>query len=217
MELADLHSKNEKWGDAQSVLTRGMEATGGDLRLREQLEELQVREAKQRVVVADKRANEAQSAEAKELLLKTRAELNRIELDLFRKRVERYPTNTHFKYELAVRLKLGGNFNEAIKSFQEAKNDPKHKGVVLLDLGECFQHIKQYNLAMQHYQKAIEEIPEKDLEHRKKALYRAGCLSQGLNEVEAAEKHFTQLAAMDFGYKDVSARLDKIAESRNKE
>jgi tetratricopeptide (TPR) repeat protein len=216
MELADLHSKNEKWNDAQSILTRGLEATGGDLRLREQLEELQVREALQRVVVADKRARESPGPEAKEQVQKLRAELNRIELDLFRKRVERYPTNTHFKYELAARLKLAGNYSEAIKSFQEAKNDPKHKGVVKLDLGECFQQIKQYPLAMQHYQQAIEEIPEKDVEHRKKALYRAGCLSQGLNEIEAAEKHFTQLAAMDFAYKDVSARLDKIAEARNK-
>jgi len=31
-----------------------------------------------------------------------------------------------------------------------------------------------------------------------------------------AEKYLTQLAALDFGYKDVSDRLDKIAQARDK-
>src|SRR5262249_16031450 len=137
-------------------------------------------------------------------------------LDVYRKRVERYPTNTHWKYELGARLKQSDNFNEAIKLFQEARNDPEHRGTVMLDLGECFQQIKQYNLAMQHYTKAIEEIPDKDQEHKKKSLYRAGVLAMGLEQFEVAEKHFNHLAASDYGYKDVSARLDKIAKLRDK-
>ena len=35
--------------------------------------------------------------------------------------------------------------------------------------------------------------------------------------LDQAEKHLTVLAGMEFGYKDVSERLDKIAKLRNKE
>ncbi len=215
-QLAEFYAKTEKWTEAEKILNRGLEATGGDLRLREQLEDIQLRRAKQNSLVADKRASESKTPVATEHSQKLRRELNKLELDVFRKRVDRYPTNTNWKYELGIRLKLAGNFNEAIKMLQDARQDPKRRGTVMLELGECFQQIKQYNLAMQHYKKAIEDIPERDEEQRKKALYRAGVLAQGLNEMEAAEQYFTQLAERDFGYRDVSDRLDKIAALRNK-
>jgi hypothetical protein len=47
------------------------------------------------------------------------------------------------------------------------------------------------------------------------ALYRAGVLAADLNDREKAEKHLTQLAAMDFGYRDVAERLDKLAALRD--
>ncbi len=215
-QLAESHAKVEKWSEAENVLNRGLEATGGDLRLREQLEDIQLRRAKQHSLIADKRAAESKTPEANEQAQKMRRDLSRLELDIFRKRVDRYPTNTHWKYELGIRLKMTGNFNEAIKMLQDARQDPKHRGTVMLEIGECFQQIKQYSLAMQHYKKAIEEIPERDEELRKKALYRAGVLAMGLNELEAAEQYFSQLAERDFGYRDVSDRLDKIVSLRDK-
>jgi Tfp pilus assembly protein PilF len=127
---------------------------------------------------------------------------------------------------LGVRLKRSGNYPEAIKMLQEAKNDPKHRGQVLLDLGICFQKISQFRLAKQHYVEAIQAISQRDVETRKMALYRAGSLSFGLanedknslnaEEMSDAEKYFTQLAALDFGYRDVSQWLDKIAQLRDK-
>jgi hypothetical protein len=95
-----------------------------------------------------------------------------------------------------------------------------------LDLGVCFQQIRQFKLAKQHYVQAVEAISERDVETRKMALYRAAKLSFGLaetdkngmnqEELDDAEKYFTQLAALDFGYGDVSQWLDKIAQLRNK-
>lgn len=225
-ELADLLEKAEKWVEAESVLSRGLEATGGDLRVREQLEDIQLRHARQQAHIAVRRATEQKTPEFQQLAQQKEMELIRQELEVYRKRVDRYPTNTHWKFELGVRLKQSGNFAEAIKMLQDARNDPKHRGQVMLDLGECFQRIKQYKLAKQHYVDAVQTIPERDIEHRKKALYRAAVLSMGLAEVDPnqlngeeldeAEKYFTQLAGLDFGYKDVSKWLDKVAQLRNK-
>jgi hypothetical protein len=49
------------------------------------------------------------------------------------------------------------------------------------------------------------------------ALYRAGVLATGLRELDRAERHLSELAGLDFGYRDVSDRLDKIAQLRNSE
>ena len=83
--------------------------------------------------------------------------------------------------------------------------------------GQCFQQIKQPRLAINHYEMAIQEIPDRDASKKKEALHLAGKLSIALRNLDAAEKHLTALAGMDFNYKDVSALLDKVAELRDKE
>ncbi len=226
-ELAEIHVKAERWTEAENILLRGLEATGGDLRVREQLEDVQIRHARQQSHIADRRAAESKTPEAQQQAQQVSQELIRQEMEVFRKRVERYPTNTHWKFELGSRLKQSGNFGEAINMLQYAKNDPKHRGAVLLELGECFQQIKQFRLAKQHYVDAVQAIPERDVELRKKALYRAAKLSVGLateidphqvneEELADAEKYFTQLAGLDFSYRDVRVWLDKITHLRDK-
>ena len=104
-------------------------------------------------------------------------------MELYRSRCERYPNNLGYKYEVGLRCQLKGEYNEAIKEFQVARNEPRRKGVALMHLGECFQHIKQFGLAMSHYEQAIQEIPDRDPDNKKKALYRAGKLAYGLQDL----------------------------------
>ena len=100
-------------------------------------------------------------------------------------------------------------------AFQAARSDPKRRALVLLELGECFQKIEQYKLALSHYEQSLEACDPTDLDARKLALYRAGVLSSGLRELDRAERYLTELAGLDYGYRDVSDRLDKIAALRD--
>ena len=70
---------------------------------------------------------------------------------------------------------------------------------------------------MTHYQAAIDEISDRDESAKKEALYLAGKLGIKLNDIDAAEKHLTGLAGLDFSYKDVPTLLDKIAGLREDE
>ena len=127
------------------------------------------------------------------------------------------PTNLAFHFELGQQYKVLGQFGEAIKAFQNARNDARRKGVCMLYLGECFQAIKQYRLAMDHYESAIQEIPDRDVDNKKLGLYRAGKLALALKDLGKAEKNLGVLASMDFSYRDVSTLLDKVAASRDDE
>jgi tetratricopeptide (TPR) repeat protein len=86
----------------------------------------------------------------------------------------------------------------------------------MLALGQCFQKIKQYSLAIDHYESAIRELPDRDADNKRRALYLAGrlALSRHLNDLEKAEKHLNALASLDFSYKDVAALLDKVRHLR---
>src|SRR5262249_40437158 len=157
-----------------------------------------------------------------DLAKKMKAELNKVELEVYRKRLDRSPNNPGLKFEVGVRLKRAGQYPEAIKCLQGATEDAKRKAKTHMELGECFQYIKQYKLAMTNYVAALDAIPTREVEERKLALYRAGKLSLGLaekyfgagdpqakEELPRAENYLNELAGLDFGYKDVPALLDK--------
>jgi tetratricopeptide (TPR) repeat protein len=229
LELADLHTRDENFKESEEVLKRALQASGGDVAVRERLEDSQVRSSRQQLTIAEKRAAKEATPEALALVKQMKAEMNAVELEIYRSRVERYPANPGLKYELGVRLKRAGQFNEAIKCLQAATEDAKRKGKTHMELGECFQHIKQYKLAMTNYETALESTPSREVDDRKLALYRAGKLSLGLAEkylaaqdaqasaeIQRAERCLNELAGLEFGYKDVPQLLDKVAKIRHK-
>jgi tetratricopeptide (TPR) repeat protein len=215
IELADLHLRNERFDKAEEVFAKALEVSGGDVNIRERLEDTQLRRAREQLSVAEKRAQSEGTDEAKSLANRLKVELNNKELEIYRARADRYPTNLALKFEVAERLKRNKQYKEAIPLFQKALADPRRKGAVMLSLGECFHHIKQYKLAMTNYEQAVQEIPARDEELKKLALYRSGVLAFGLEDLDTAEKYLTELAGLDFGYKDISEWLDNIAKKRN--
>ena len=215
IELANLHIQDEDFAKAEEVLGRALEASDGDPEIRERWDDAQMRHLRQQITEADKEIEKTGGEEIKAKRKKLRKDLNIKELEVFKYRCERFPNNLLFKYDLGLRYQLNGQYEPAIKEFQLSQNDPRRKGVCLLCLGECFQQIKKLRLAMSHYEAAIEEISDRDAVNKKKSLYRAGKLAIALKDLDAADKHLSALAGLDFTYKDVSALLDKVAELRD--
>ena len=210
LELADLLERDATVDEAERVLAQALSVSGNELKVREHVEDRQLRWARHRVLLAEKRLETEDTADTRGLIERLKAEQLRRELEVYAARCARYPENVVWKYELAIRLKASGNHTEAIRHFQEVLSDPRRKGAVSLELGECFQKIKQYQLAMTNYQTAVELLTDRELELRKRALYRAGVLASGLGDVDNARKYLSILAGLDFGYRDVAQRLDKL-------
>ncbi len=215
LELANLHAGNQKLDDAEKVLTRALEASGGDLQIRERIEDLQMRRAREAVETAKKQAETDRTPQSEELWRAMKGELNTRELEFYRGHVQRYPTQHGYKYELASRMMKAKLHREAIPLLQEAQQDPKRKAEVLVALGECFTQIKQYKLGMQNFEAALEQIPGRELEMRKQTLLNAAKVALlALKDIDKADKYASELAAMDFAYKDVAKLLEQIANAR---
>ena len=215
LQLADLHLRNERLEEAEQILKKAIEVSGGQVDISERLEDVQLRALREKIGSAERALKADPSDANKKKLAQLRVTLNNKELEVYRSRSERFPTNLGLRYELGLRLKRAQKYNEAIKELQEARGDPRRKGDVLLALGECFQQIKQYKLALSNYQAAVEALTERELEQKKLAIYRVARLAWGLKDVDTAEKYATELAGYDFSYRDTSELLDKIRNFRD--
>ncbi|MCG8450900.1 MAG: tetratricopeptide repeat protein [Pirellulales bacterium] len=217
VRLADIYLHEQRFDEAEQILGRGQQAAGGgDLQVMERIEEVQMRRAGRQLAIAEQHYQQDPSEEHQQLVARFRTQANQVELEIYAAQAERDPENTRLKYELGLRLKRAGKTKEAIPLLQASRGDSKRKAaIVLLELGECFQKIEQYKLAQSHYEQAIDACEEPDSQLRRLGLYRAGVLCTGLRELDRAERYLTELAGLDYSYRDVADRLDKLAQLRD--
>ncbi|HEX4147667.1 MAG TPA: tetratricopeptide repeat protein, partial [Pirellulales bacterium] len=103
IELAELHQREENFAAAEEVLTRALAASGGNLSVRERLEDVQLRRARQQLEIADQKAKAEKTEAAEKLAHDLRRNMVATEIEIFSARVERYPADLAYKYELATR------------------------------------------------------------------------------------------------------------------
>jgi tetratricopeptide (TPR) repeat protein len=217
VRLSEAYTHAGRFRDAYQVLKRALEASGGhNLAIRELLEDAQIRIVRAQVAIAEQRAAAESTQEAHDLVKRFRAELNRQELMVLGNRVDRYPLDLQLKYELGIRLKREGKHQQAREAFEAARAEPALRAPATLEMGESFQHLKQYGNAIECYQSAA-TAAEPASPTQLFALYRIGVLAAALKNLEAAEAALRKLIELAPDYRDAQARLDKLAEIRDKE
>lgn len=220
--LADVLIQESRPAEAITILQRALEASGGDIQVRERLEDAQLERQRIQCAIAEKKAEVDPSEENVEQAKKLRSDLDRGELDLIFARAQRYPQKKELRFDMARRLRKMGNYAEAVKYLDEIVGDEQWLGPASLEMGQCYQHLQQYEKAWGAYKVAIKALFEnKDptpegAERRKLALYRAGVLAIGLKKAERAVQFLERLVKLDPKYKDAAARLDKAKRLKDK-
>ncbi|MCS7236760.1 MAG: tetratricopeptide repeat protein [Thermoguttaceae bacterium] len=209
IQLSEHYIGEGNFDKARDILQRALQVSNNDPDVADRLTDVELRSLRRRIQDLQGKG-EAAAGEVAQL----EKQLVDKEIELFRRRVERFPGHAAFHFELALRYKQAGRWSEAITEFQKARNDPRHRAACLLELGQCFQAIKQSKLAMQHYAEALKEIGDRDVESQKLGRYLAGKLALEMGDLNTAEEHLTALAAIDFGYRDVSDLLQQITARR---
>jgi tetratricopeptide (TPR) repeat protein len=216
LDLATLFASQHRLREAEQILTQALAVSGGgDMNVRERLEEAQLQRIREQSDIANRRAEHEKTPETAELAKRMATQCNQVEMEVYAGRAAREPGNLMLQFELGLRAKRAGKFREAIQAFQAARDDSRQRATVQLHLGESFQHIRQFKLALSSYEAAVAAADTSQPDVQKLALYRAGVLAAELGETDRAEKYLAQLAAIDFGYRDVADRLDKLAALRD--
>lgn len=160
----------------------------------------------------------ADDTEAKAKLESMQKELDRVEMEELRARVENYPTDLSAKYELGKKLFHLGEYGDSIEFFQAAADDPKNRGQVLYYMGRAFMQLEGWeNEAVQTLRKAIELVVDEKSELALELRYdlMLSLQSKAKRErdrsaAEEADSLAAGIAMQKFSYRDIRDRRTEI-------
>jgi tetratricopeptide (TPR) repeat protein len=181
----------------------------------EEREKLQMAKSNQRLAIARRWKEFDAHPKAQTLATQLEGEHQRLEIEIWNNRTERMPNDWSVRLELARRLKQVGNFSGAIQRLEEAQKLKVNHPGAFIELGECFQHLRQFEKALHLYEQAVskaETLSSND-EVLKLARYRTGVLATALGQRDFARQNLQALVTADPGFKDARQRLDKLGVS----
>jgi tetratricopeptide (TPR) repeat protein len=137
-------------------------------------------------------------------------QLDLVELEHYRMCTENYPTELKYKYEYGRALIKSQQFDRAIPLFQESQKDPRLKIVSMDKIGLCFLLKGWLEDAIDIFQRALEQMVNKDSTIGKDIRYNLARAYETQGKLEEALTLYRKLAQTDFSYKDVGQRIDKL-------
>lgn len=208
---------DRQWDAAEQLLAAQSGAVGAELELRRLGEEISMGRARHRVAIAARLVQIAPTAIHRRLVEELTEELRRIELGVAFARYERFPSEPASSLELAACLTRAKNFSEALKYLTPLTTDDQWRLRALLATAENWQHLRQFDRALQAYLEACEasDLDPQD-EHVQRGWYRGGVLAEAARQPELALSWLERLVAANPGYKDAAARLDNLRVICNK-
>ncbi len=135
-------------------------------------------------------------------------ELLAFELEEYADRASNYPTDLAIKYELGRRQLVAGQYDEAISTLQQARRDPKRRTSAMAALGMAFFKKGWNSEAAETFEQALEgDLSEG---RRKELLYNLGTVLEAMEKPDEALEHYSDVAQIDFNYKDVRERIERL-------
>jgi tetratricopeptide (TPR) repeat protein len=208
-QLAKLYRRANQLEQAHAVLREGLGPTGNAFELSVELADLEIEPFRRNLAITeDKLKSNPDDPQLRKIRHHLRKEVNTRELELYRQKAERHPGELSQRFEFGVRLLRAGQLDEAIRELQAARADPRLHWQALLHLGHCFKARNNWRLAERNFEEALQHLPPGEMTHRKELLFE---LANGLAEsgdLSRAVDLATELANLDFGYRDIGQLLD---------
>ncbi len=123
-------------------------------------------------------------------------------------RVERYPNDSTFRFELAQMYWKQDAWDAAMREFQFAQRSPQHRVKALAFMGRCMVKKGMADLAVEQFNLALEGMDKTDLE-RKDVLYHLAETYEILQQPDKALINLRELYSLDVNYRDVGEKLQK--------
>lgn len=212
LKLADYYRREGQLDEAHEQLQKALEVSGGDLSIRELLEDVEIDLMRNAHSSAKEQARQSpDDADLRQRAVDLGSELLKRELEVLAARVERYPQDMKVKFELASRYMKVKKWQQAIPLFQQARSDPRVKAESLISLGKCFFYDGKPQLAIRQFEAAMPDVKYDDKPDVYKDLfYSAGRLYEELKNVPRAEECYQTVLEVDYNYRDTVKRLDAL-------
>jgi tetratricopeptide (TPR) repeat protein len=210
LQLAAFYRRAGKIEEAREVLQKALIPTGNDFEIALELADLEIEPFRRNLAITEEKLKaKAEDEQLRRIQHRLQKEISSRELDLYRQKAERYPTEMAYRLELGVRLLRMGQIDSAITELQAARSDPRQRWRAMLYLGYCFKSRKNWKLAQRNFEEALQNLPPGEEAFHKELLFQ---LAQGAAETgdlaRAVELGY-DLANLDFGYKNIGRLIDE--------
>jgi tetratricopeptide (TPR) repeat protein len=210
LHLAAVFRRADQLDKARTVLEAGLGPTANRFEMVMELIDLEIEPFRRDLAIAEEKlGNDPDNQELQTIRARLAKEIATRELDFFRKKSERFPTENAHRFEMGVRLLRCGQVDEAIRELQSVRTDPRHQGKALVYLGYCFQNRNNWRLAQRNFEEALNHLTAADEKYRKEILYQLARGYAATGELTRAVDLACELANLDFGYRDIGKLLDE--------
>jgi tetratricopeptide (TPR) repeat protein len=209
IELATHYRRAGHLDDARQILQDALGPTGQHYLITTELLELEVEPFRHNLAITDEKLRHEPDDNLRKLRMRLLKEINARELELYRLKAERFPTDLSHRLELGLRLLRAGRSDEAIPELQQARKDTRHQWRALMYLGHCFKQRHNWKLAQRNFEEALPLVPATEEAHRKEVLFQLASGLAEAGELARAIELGLDLANIDFGYRDIGRLIDE--------
>jgi tetratricopeptide (TPR) repeat protein len=210
LHLASLYRRAGQIDRARLVLEEGFGPTGNAFELTIEMADLDIEPFRRNLALTDdKLRTQPQDEELRKIRVRLLKEINTREMEVFRQKAERFPTEMVHRLELGIRLLRAGQTDGAILELQAARVDPRHRWRALLYLGYCFKSRNNWRLAQRNFEEALQTLPAGEEASRKELLFQLATGAADSGDLSKAIDLGYELANLDFGYRDIGRLLDE--------
>ena len=209
IKLGEHFQKQKDFDKASEVLKEALDATGGDVNIREFYEDNDLMNLRQQIeqaksIAADDEAGQKRIASLKrELLLR--------EIEVYSSRTERYPKDARFKHELGKRVHADEGLQQGDPPAPAGDRRPAAGPGRAGAPGKCFLAEKQPKLARSNLERACEKLnPHDEPETYCEAHYILARLCEESGDRDDAEHHYSVVLSVNYAYKDARERYEKL-------
>lgn len=206
--LAETYEQLEDWNTSHQFYSWAHQLSQGDVALKNKSNEIKDRASEQYIKdVEAAAAADPENAELQEQLAEIQKARIAERLVECRQRVEQNPTDPKMRYDLGQAFYDAGEYSEAIPHLQQATRNPHIRTKVLLLLGRTFDAKGMTDLSIKQLSDANDELKQMD-NTKKEILYELGVIYHKAERNEEALDCFKQIYEIDYGYRDVAARVE---------
>ena len=202
VEIAGVHERLKDWEAALEMVERALQYRRESFDLLCRAGDLRAKVMKKAISRADRAGDQAEAG-------RLEAELVRLEVEDFKRRVEVHPGDAGLRLQLGKRLMRAEDFDGALAELQKANADPRIQREAMFLLAQCFQRKGFVDLARKEYAKALEGSRELD-ERAKEILYNLGALAEAEGNGAEARSCYARIYEVDIGYRDVAAKMERF-------
>jgi hypothetical protein len=203
LDLATVLRRTGALEEGHALLSRGLGPTGNAFDLVVELADLEIEPFRRNLAITEEKLEgHPEDDELLRLRVRLRKEINTRELDLQRRKADRYPAVMAHRLELGIRLLRAGQTEEAINELQMARDDLRQRWQASYYLALAYKG-RNWPLAQRTFEEALRELPPAEKELRKDLLFQLAQGAAQAGDLHRAVAMGRELAGQDESFRDI--------------